>query len=75
MDAAAVHLGLPFGWITQDHSTLEPTYPISTGLLSPWEFVTQLEALPMIANYAILFTATYLLASIPRLVASADHAP
>jgi hypothetical protein len=46
--------GSPFGWLRQDQSALDPPFPGTTTLRSPWEHSLSIEVAPLALNVAIV---------------------
>lgn len=53
-DDRDVAFGLPVAWIHQDQSSLSPRVPGKVGLVSPWEYPTEMSAGVFLVNVLIV---------------------
>lgn len=53
---ASVRFGLPFGWLAQNQSSLDPRFPFDATFVSPWEYPTSVAVGPLALNVLVVYS-------------------
>lgn len=65
---AQVTFGFPFGWLTQDQSSLDPSLPSNVTPLSPWDYPVGAAVLPLVADVLVIYVGLLLVVVASRAV-------
>lgn len=57
-DQRNMGFGLPYAWLHQDQSTLDPPFPWREGPLSPWEHPTSVSVPWLVADVALVLVVS-----------------
>jgi hypothetical protein len=69
-DQRSLDFGLPFAWIHQDQSSLDPPYPWSATVAGPWEHPTSLSGLALALDVLVVAVVLGLVLALVRLRSS-----